>query len=70
MEFFHYFSSVAFVMLTADHFVGHDDDPDLDNRSRIATFVEQISRISSGVNKKSESILQIVWASRVPRAAL
>ena len=57
-------------MLTADQFVGHDDRPDLDNRSRIAKLVEQISRISSDVNKKSESILQIVRASRVPRVAL
>ena len=25
MEFYHYFPSVMFVVLTADQFVGHDD---------------------------------------------
>ena len=42
MEFYHYSPSEPFVVLTADQFVGRDDGP-LDNRGRIATFVEEIA---------------------------
>ena len=42
MEFYHYSPSVTFVVLTGDQFVGRDDCR-LNNRSRIATFVEKIA---------------------------
>ena len=44
MEFYHFFPSVTFVVMTADQFVGHDDGPlEPMKRSRIATFVEEIA---------------------------
>ena len=42
MNFAHYFSSVTFVMLTADQFVGSDDGP-LEQQKRDSHFVEQIA---------------------------
>jgi len=37
MEFYHYFPSVTFVVLTVDQFIGRDDDP-----LEKAAFVEEI----------------------------
>ena len=56
MEFHCYSPSKTFVVLTADPFVGRDDGL-LENRDKIATFVEK-SDISSGYRKTLESKLQ------------
>ena len=42
MEFYYYSPSETFAVLTTDEFVGRDDGL-FNNRSRIATFVEEMA---------------------------
>ena len=53
MEFFHYFSSITFVMLTADQFVGRDDGlPEQQNRDSPAS---QTNRTYPLMPRKNQS---------------
>ena len=58
MEFYHYFPSVTFVVLTVDQFVGRDDGPLEQQKQDSHARLSKKSHISSYFKEKSESSLQ------------